>query len=284
MVDVFNPQSLEEALSIRRKQPVIPYAGGTDLMVRHRSWSGTSPSFSQPILMVGAIEALKTIQITNNMLEIGAAATLTDLLLHPAVPSVLKKAISLMASPAIRNSATLGGNICNASPAADTVPVLYAANAMVQLQSSTTSRSLPVEAFILGPGKTALGADELLTAVQIPLGHFDLVDYRKVGTRKANALSKLSFIGLARIADRHVSDVRIAFGAVAPTVVRSPDVEALLCGLTTNAVSGRIEDLLRYYARLIVPIDDQRSNAHYRKTVALQLLADFLVQLSGQTT
>lgn len=284
MVDVFSPRSLAEALQIRNMQRVIPYAGGTDLMVRRRNWSGMLPAFDQPVLLLGGIHELKTVQFTDHVLNIGAAATLTTLLEHPAVPTLLKHVVILMSSPAIRNSATLGGNICNASPAADTVPYLYAADATVLLQSQSGSREMPIQAFILGPGRTALAEDELLTAIRIPLADFGHTDYRKVGTRKANALSKLSFIGLASIRSQHITDIRIAFGAVAPTVVRSFEIEASLHNLPTASLPQEVSGIMDRYATLIRPIDDQRSNAVYRKTVALGLLRNFLNQISGAIT
>lgn len=280
MVDFLAPESLDEALRIRHEQPVIPFAGGTDLMVRQRSWAGTLPAFDRTVLYLGEIAELKLIRQSGGLLEIGAAATLTDLLVHPAVPDILKQAIAQMASPAIRNRGTLGGNLCNASPAADTAPPLYAAGAAVQLKNAAGSRILPLEAFILGPGRTALAGDELLTSIHLPLQQFNLARYRKVGTRKANALAKLSFAGLAQIDSQIIADVRFAFGAVAPTVVRSKEIEASLRGRLVGEIPYLADEISNQFARLILPIDDQRSSSRYRKTVALRLLADFLGQLA----
>lgn len=281
MVDFLAPGTWTEALRIRQEQQVLPLAGGTDLMVRHRGWSGTLPVFDRPLLYLGNIAELQRVAADGDTLVIGAGATLTDLLEHPLVPDILKQALRQMASPAIRNRGTLGGNLCNASPAADTAPVLYAAGASVLLQSATASRTLPLDQFITGPGRTALANDELLAAIRLPLIDFNLTDYRKVGTRKANALAKLSFVGLTQTDGQTVADFRAAFGAVAPTVVRSREIEALLRGRPVGEIPYLAGEIEAQYARLIRPIDDQRSGARYRKAVALRLLADFLQKLSG---
>jgi len=228
MVMAYQPRTLDEALVIRSEKQAIALAGGTDLLVRHRGWSGTLPAIERPVLFLNRIEALKTIERSEHTITIGAAVTLTELLETPALPPDLRSAIRQMASPTIRNAATLGGNICNASPAADTLPSLYAADAIVRLQRPGGQRDLPIRAFITGPGQTVLASDELLTEIQIPITAFNRITYRKVGTRKANALSKLSFVGLARIEASAIGDIRIAFGAVAPTIVREPAFESLL--------------------------------------------------------
>ena len=279
MVTAYQPRTLEEALAIRSERQAIALAGGTDLLVRYRSWSGTLPSIERPVLFLNRVDALKAIDRSELAITIGAAVTLTELLETPALPPDLRSAISQMASPAIRNAATLVGNICNASPAADTLPSLYAADAIVRLQRPGGQRDLPIRAFITGPGQTDLAGDELLTAIQIPITPFNRVTYRKVGTRKANALSKLSFVGLARIEASSVQDIRIAFGAVAPVIVREPAFESLLTGMPLSDVPAHADAVCRHFAERITPIDDQRSTASYRKTTALRLLADFLNRL-----
>lgn len=288
VVTAYRPGNLAEALQVRVEQRAIPLAGGTDLMVKHRRHSGLAPVFERPILFLGHLEEIRYVRLHEASalpaLEIGAAATLTDLLNAPETPSVLKQAIVEMASPALRNVATLVGNVCNASPAGDTLPALYCLDAQVVLASSKGERRLGIAEFILGPGKTALRDDELVRAVTLPIVPFDVADYRKVGTRKANALSKLSFLGLARREGDTVRDIRLAFGAVAPTVVRSRELESRCIGLSRDELAQQRADLLDAYARLIVPIDDQRSTANYREAVALRLLEHFLTNEQASTT
>lgn len=283
MVDIAAmPDSLEEALELRKNGKWIPYAGGTDLMVRRKNWSGTLPKFDYPVLFLNKIDELKGIRPRNNVLVIGTAATLSELQQNELVPEILKRAAAEMASPAVRNLGTIGGNICNASPAGDTLPALYALEASVVLQSLAGRRELPIEAFIKGPGRTDMSEDELLIEVNIPLADFNRIYYKKVGTRKAEALSKLSFAGLARVTGERLEDIRMAFGAVGATVVRVREAENFLKGTSTNDLSERLNDLIDVYSNYIKPIDDQRSSAVYRKQVSLGLMEAFVTGLKTE--
>lgn len=247
-------------------------------MVRHRRHSGLVPQFECPVLFLSHLQALRYITVEGADLVIGAGATLADLLNDKRIPSALKQAAAQIASPAIRNVATLTGNICNASPAGDTLPALYCLNARLVLACDGKERRVNIGDFIQGPGKTDLRDDELVKSIVLPMERFEVVDYRKVGTRKANALSKLAFLGLAKVEGETIQDVRIAFGAVAPTVVRSRQLESECIGLSRRELAQRRPELLDAYARLIVPIDDQRSTAHYRKAISLRLLDHFLTR------
>jgi len=282
MVTASRPQSFAQALHIRSEARVIPLAGGTDLMVKHRRPFGLAPEFAHPILFLGHLPELRHISTDGKALVIGSGVTFSDLLAHEQVPGALKQSVAAIASPAIRNVATLGGNICNASPAGDTLPALYGLDATLVLARVGGERWVGIERFILGPGKTDLRDDELLQAVILPLEHFDLAFFRKVGTRKANALSKISFLGLGRIDGGQISDLRVAFGAVAPTVVRSRGLESECVRLDRAGLIARLPRLLEEYARLIVPIDDQRSTAEYRKAVSLRFLARFLAEVATE--
>jgi len=261
MVETFIPKTLKEALEYRAGYKAIPFAGGTDLMVRRKSWAGTLPKFDTPILMIGGLKELKGCAAENSVLRIGAAETLADAAANEVVPEILRLAVKQMASPGIRNMGTIGGNICNASPAGDTLPALYALNASVILQSVKGERELALSQFITGPGRTDIKDDELLISVSIPLREFSNIYYRKVGTRKADALSKLSFAGLANINDGKIEDIRIAFGAVAPAVVRSVEAENLLKGINLADLPALMPQIKDIYSRFIRPIDDQRSSA-----------------------
>ena len=175
------------------------------------------------------------------------------------------------------NAGTLGGNICNASPAGDTLPPLYAMDARVIVTSTEGDRTLPIEQFVTGPGTTALRCNELLREIIVPRRGWDIVCYRKVGTRRANALSKLSFAGLARVSGHGIEDVRMAFGAVAPTVLRCRAAEELVKNHATTLTPNLRERAASLCAEQIKPIDDQRSNARYRKRTCLRLLDRFIV-------
>jgi CO/xanthine dehydrogenase FAD-binding subunit len=282
MVKSFRPLNLTEALEIRSRENTTVFAGGSDLMVRHRVWSGVIPNFPQPLLFIGHLPELQNIRIENNLLKIGAACTLEQILRDPKIPEYLKLPVSQMASPAIRNLATLGGNICNASPAGDTLPMLYALDAQLILKSKNKTTAVNVKDFITGPGQNILQGDEIAVEIVIPLADYNQFYYRKVGSRKANCISKLSFFGLAKMEAGQVQAVRIAFGAVAPTVVRSTEAESLLEGVRKPHFSALLPELAGAYTPLINPIDDVRSTKKYRRTVSLRLLEHFLLKELGK--
>ena len=277
MVNAYRPATLAEAVEIRAQTGAVPLAGGTDLMVRHKNpVPGATPRFEAPVMFVGHLEELRGIREDGEFLRIGAATPLYEIENFHAAPEILRAAISNMAARNIRHIATIGGNICNASPAGDTLVPLYALDALLVVVSPAGEKQVPIEEFIIGPGQTVLGQDELVAAVLVPRAGFDVWYYKKVGTRKAMALSKVSFGGLARIANGAVPDIRLAFGAVAPTVVRSREIEAQIKGQTLPQLRKENDAWAEKYSPLIRPIDDQRSTAEYRKKVALRLLSYFL--------
>lgn len=276
MSEGYIPKTLEEALEIRKSEKVIPIAGGTDLMVQHRREGGVAPRFEEPLLFLNKIEALKTLKTNEDKIVIGAGVLLNELVNNSHLPYIIRETARQMAAVTTRNVATIGGNICNASPAADTLPFLYAANATLVLQSADKRRAIPVEEFITGPGQSCLQSDELLIEVQIPRNDFDVEYFRKVGTRKAMALSKISFAGLAVFSEGKLSDVRIVLGAVAPKVVRDKALENSLKGLTKQEIKEKIPEIRNGYAKHIRPIDDARSSKEYRKAVSLDLIEVFI--------
>ncbi len=283
MVKTFHPRTLEEALKIRKDEKAIPLAGGTDLMVRFRSWAGTQPDFPWPVMFINHLSEIRYIDIQPKEIRIGAGATLSEVEQCSEVPKVLRTAVSQMAAPALRNLGTVAGNICNASPAGDTISVLYALNARVELTSLHGARQISIMEFISGPGRKDLGDDEIMTAVMIPIESFTHTLYRKVGTRKANALSKLSFCGLAKIKAGRIDDIRLSFGAVGPTVVRSVETEKKLIGLSIEKLKELYSEIRPDYVAMVQPIDDQRSTAVYRKQVSLNLLDQYIESLTMES-
>lgn len=276
MVDGYLPKDLDEALKILNEKDVTIYAGGTDLMVRNKNAASLLPKFNKDLLYIGKLKELKGVKESDDSLEIGTACTLSSLLRAKGIPEVLKESIRQIASPAIRNMGTIGGNICNASPAGDTLPILYALDAKLKLVSENSSREVHIEDFILGPRKIILERTEILKSIIIPKLEFNKVHYEKVGARKASAISKLSFSGLAEVKDGKVKDIRIAIGSVAPKVVRVREAEDFIKEKNLEDIKSEMEEIRNIYAKEIVPIDDQRSKAVYRKTVALRLIQYFL--------
>jgi len=274
MVETYRPESLLEALEIRSRG-ALPFGGGTDLMVARRGYTGSLPRFDGTLLFTDRVAELRRVTVAEDVMEIGAAVTMTELLDHPETPALLREALALIAAPGIRNRATLGGNIGNASPAGDSLVPLYLYDTQVELRSLTGTRTLPLKELISGVRRLTLGKDELITRILLPLTDFSFTRYRKVGTRRANALSKLSFAGALTLGDDGtIKDLRIALGAVAPTVVRQEDTEQTFLGIPLKTVNP--DEAARKWADAVTPIDDQRSTAAYRKQVALNLIAGFI--------
>jgi CO/xanthine dehydrogenase FAD-binding subunit len=259
-----------------QKAGATPLAGGTDLMVHHRNWSGLPPRFDKPLVFIGHLDEIKGIEDGGDDMTIGSACTLTSILQNRNVTRILRTAVALIASPSIRNRATIGGNICNGSPAGDTLPTLYALDATLVLQRGGVTRKLPIADFISGPGKTVLHDGELLTAIIVPKKDFDATFYRKIGTRAAYSCSKLSLAGLVQHHRACVEDLRIALGAVAPTVLRSRAIEERMVGKTAGEIEAMIPEITELYTAILKPIDDQRSTACYRSGVSIRLLRHFL--------
>lgn len=276
MVEGYLPNTFEQALKILNEKDVIIYAGGTDLMVKNKNTASLIPKFTKDLLYVGNLNELREIIEEDNIIKIGAACTLSSLLRVESVPEVLKEAIRNIASPAIRNMGTIGGNICNASPAGDTLPILYALEAKLKLSSINSSREVNINDFILGPGKIILKNNEILESILIEKVNFNKVYYQKVGARKASAISKISFVALAEVIDEKIIDIRIAIGSVGPKIVRVKTAEDILIGRELKDIENIMSEIIKVYSENVNPISDQRSTAIYRKTVALRLIQYFL--------
>lgn len=270
---------MQAALKLRNDVNAIILAGGTDLMVKYRNPTLILPNINKDILYIGHLKELKGVTITEGKIRIGAVTTLNELEENDITPPILKKAIKELASLSIRNIATIGGNIANASPAGDTISPLIAMDGFIILKSLKGERKLPIAKFIVGPGKTVLEENEIIEAIEINDSKFNRECYKKVGTRRANALSKINFVGLALIENDSLMDIKIAIGAVAPVVVRSEQTEKKLKGMKLKEIKKTINDIQKEYSSLINPIDDQRSTSIYRKNIALNLLKNFLQNL-----
>lgn len=279
MVKHLIPHTLDEALQAMDKENYKVMAGGTDLMVQNRSWAEIAPDFKQNLIYLLNIKELKYINIKNNVMIVGAMVPVSQLLEHEKTPKLLKEALHVMASPALRNLATLAGNIGNASPAGDTLPILYVLNAKVVLANIHRERTIAIEEVILGPRKVSIEANEIIKEIQIPLEAFSNIMFEKVGGRKADAISKVSFTGAALIEKGIIKDFRIAFGAVSATILRNRKLEQRYIGKTVDELKQQKTKIIESYFDLIQPIDDQRSNKEYRKTVAINMLNHYIDSL-----
>jgi xanthine dehydrogenase FAD-binding subunit len=276
MVETFRPTGLKEALEIRSRCSAIPFAGGTDLMVKRRRGAGALPDFERPVLFLDKVKELKGFVQTEGGVEIGAAVALSVLAENPLVARILRSIVLEIGAPALRNVATIGGNVCNASPAGDTLPFLYACEARLRIASLESERVVGIADFITGPGRIDIGPGEILRSILIPARVPETCHWRKVGTRKANALTKVSIAALAEVRGGRVNSARIALGAVAPTVVRLTEVEGMLKGTSAADLPRLSPEIRRLSAEAVRPIDDQRSTAAYRSLVAVNLVESFV--------
>jgi xanthine dehydrogenase FAD-binding subunit len=260
----------------------VPYAGGTDLMVRRAAARRTGQE--PPLVFLDRVATFRGITAVDGVLRIGSLTTMAELCSHPATPGLLTAACTTVGSPALRNAATIGGNICTASPAGDSLPALYALDAEVELCGIDTNRRLPIDRLIIAPGQTALKPDELLAAIIVPAAASDRFYYRKVSPRLANALAKVSLAVTAMMRDQVLLEMRIAFGAVGPTVIRCTEIERQCRNRSLTDVAESARRLADLAAATIRPIDDLRSSAAYRRTVAGNLLETCLHSLCAPTT
>ncbi|NJP40606.1 molybdopterin dehydrogenase [Oscillospiraceae bacterium HV4-5-C5C] len=267
MVNGFSPATLQEALEIRARHSVTPYAGGTDLMI--------NPDPDAVYLFVNHIPEMKQIEQRGDQLHLGAACTYTQLLEHPLTPAILKAAIDLIAAPAIRNEGTIGGNIANGSAKADSVLIFFVADASLKLNSQSAERIIPIRDFYRERKQLDLRPDELITEIILPTKWLDHYYYKKVGARKALAISRVVFAGLLTWQDDVIAHCATAFGAVSGVVLRCPELDALLIGKTRSEAQAAKAGYLAAFGDMIAPIQG-RVSAEYRKEVCLNLLTDFL--------
>jgi len=274
------PRDLSDALQRLAREPGVwqPFAGGTDLMVLLEAGKLPHRNF----LSIWKLPELRGIEVTPQHVILGALTTYTEIrnseIMMREFP-LLCRAAAETGSVATQNRGTLGGNIANASPAADSPPALLVYDAELELVSASESRWVRYHGFWIGYKQTLLRADELIRRIRLSRAapawqHY----YRKVGTRRAQAISKVCFAAAAHMDAGRVADIRIALGSVAPTVLRAVETEKTLRGeILTPANLRKAQEVL---AREIAPIDDMRSTARYRRRIAQNLLAEFWDLLS----
>ena len=256
------PRSLDDALRLLRDQgPLTPLAGCTDVFVGLNFGTRQDRRF----LNLWHLDDLRGIERRRGVVRIGALTTYTDLIGSAIVGRHLPMLVAAareIGAVQIQNRGTLGGNIANGSPAGDTLPVLAAADALIELRSADLVRTVPFTAFYTGYRASVGRPDELITAIEFPVIEGEQW-FRKVGTRAAQSISKVVMAGV------RAKRPRIAFGSVAPTVVRVPRTEdALAAGASIDQARVILQEEIR-------PIDDIRSTASYRRRVAANLLAQF---------
>jgi len=275
------PRTLPAVLTLLAQEPGawLPIAGGTDVMVQYSA--GKLPV--RKLVSIWNLPELRRIEILPDEIQIGAGCTFADLREDEIVNGefkLLSAAARWTGGIANQNRGTLGGNIVNASPAADSLPALLVYDAELLLVSAKGERRLPYASFHIGYRKTRLAPDELVRAICLKRRFSEYyAQARKVGARKAQAISKVCLAALGRVTNDVVEDLRLAVGSVAPVPLRLTETERIVKG-------KRIDAALIQLARTTVasevrPIDDIRSTARYRAAVAGNLVAEFLGKLGA---
>jgi len=273
--ELYRPEKIDEALEILAGSPgAVPIAGGTALIVDMRA-RRVSPSV---LVDIGLIDELDGIEVDGDEVVIGAATTIAEIKKSEIIAEhapILREATEVFASPAVRNRATIGGNLSYGSPAADTAPPLLALDASVELESAKGRRVVPIDRFFLGVRKTEKKEDELLTAIRFPIPPSGTVGgFRKLGLRRADAISVVSVaVSIGPPADGKRM-VRIALGAVAPRPIRARKAEEALT--TARIDEGSIAAAAATAASEASPVTDLRASAWYRKE-AVEALVKRLV-------
>jgi CO/xanthine dehydrogenase FAD-binding subunit len=270
------PGKLSRVLDLLAREPGVwlPIAGGTEVMVQY----GAGRLAARKLVSLWGLTELRRIERIGEELIIGAGCTYSDLRNHPVVAQqfpLLARAASWTGSIANQNRGTLGGNIVNASPAADSLPALLVYEAELLLISARGTRRVPYGEFHTGYKQTGLAPDEIISGIALEPRFADYHAYsRKVGTRNAQAIAKLCLAGLGRVSNNKIEDVRLAIGSMAVTPLRLRRTEEVLLGRAwTPALVGEARQAMETE---VAPIDDIRSSAGYRLHVAGNLLQEFL--------
>lgn len=278
------PRTLDEALQAMAHGDATVLCGGTDLAPQTESGLR---QYKSKLLNIRRVAGLDGIEAEGDEIRIGAVTTVSEIRRSPVlarIAPVLVEAADHFASEQIRNAASLGGNVCNASPAGDMIPPLLVLGASAELacwqDGGVQTRRVPLDRFFVGPGKTARRPEELLTAIvfERPAAGF-VGRFRKSGPRPALEISTVSVALGARIADGRLSEVRVAMGSVAPTPLRARHVEAALEGRPLDGAT--IAAAVACTADDVKPIDDVRASAWYRSHLARVFLQEVLDDVRG---
>jgi xanthine dehydrogenase small subunit len=272
------PRTLAEAYALLADGGRRPLAGGTDALVERTAGIADPRGY----LDLAALDELRGIRVLDGALILGAATTYAELRRDPLIAehaSVLAEMSAEVGAAQIQNRGTLGGNIATASPAGDSLPVLLALDAEIVVGGVRGERTLPAASFFPAYRRTALAADELILRIRIPLVPDRTVAFRKVGTRRAQAISVVVLAVAWRWEDGLWRDVRVALGSVAPTPIRARATEAALEGMPPTAEVAAVAAAT--LAADIAPIDDVRSTAEYRRAVAGRVLNRIVRDAAG---
>lgn len=280
----FEPETIEEACSLLSKGggKARLLAGGTDLLVKMKRGLEKPES----LISLNRIASLRGVHLVGDSLVIGALTTISQMVDSSLInekAGILGQAAGMMALPQVRNRGTIGGNLCNASPAADTAPALIGLDSRVRMVGLTGERTIPLEKFFLGPGQTVLKSDEILTEISIPVPARDTGgSYQKLSPRHNDLATASAAAVLVMHPDSRVcEDARIVLGAVAPAVIRCYQSEQVLKGKAID--EEMIRQAARAAAEICRPVSDIRATAGYRKEMVLTLVKRAIGQALNQS-
>lgn len=279
-MDIITPQTVNDCLLILSKNQTEHrlIAGGTDAVVRMKEGKWRPSTW----INIKGLKELRYIKEKDGTIHIGPLTTHTDINHSPLLQKkadVLVEAAREVGAVQMQNMGTIGGNIGTASPAGDTLPALYVLNATIELQSLNSKRLIPINQFFIGPGRTIMKQNEMITNIIIqPQAENEIGIFQKLGPRKAQSISIVNVAIMLRMAkDRKCLEGKIAFGSVAPTIVRAKKCEALL---SLNPLTDDIiENIAKVAWKEVMPITDGRATADYRRDMASALLERGLYRL-----
>jgi xanthine dehydrogenase FAD-binding subunit len=276
MTDVFLPSSLKQLGDIIQRNPGGKvYSGGTDLLVKMRHATLKPDS----LICLEKIPELKGVNETGDHVFIRSGSTISSLIENPIIRKnfpVMVRAMEVFGSPPIRNMGTLGGNIVTASPAGNTLPPLYVLDAAVEIWSREGQSDVPINRFIVGPGKTRLKSGEIVYGIRInKCSEYNLHHFKKVGQRNAMAIAVVSLAAVLKINKIGIIEkARLAWGAVGPTVLTSSEIDAAFTG--RHFTASLFQEVAPLIDQLISPISDVRADADYRRQVSANLVKQML--------
>ena len=277
---LYIPEKLRDALEYRKANDCIIMAGGSDLMVSAYRASGILPEFDKKILLIRNLKELSGIKKNKDKsITLGACTTSREIESSDLVPWVLRQAAGRMGAVGLRNSATIAGNIANASPKGDLPGPLYLLDAVVNIESlDGGKRSVPIDKFIIKFRQIDLRSDEMITSVTIPISDNDMTYwfYNKIGTRAANAISKLTLCACAKVSWGKVKDFRIATTASGPVTNRSRDVENLAINLSQVEFRQNADKIASAFDGIISP----RAMPEFRREATKRMIKFFIEKVS----
>jgi CO/xanthine dehydrogenase FAD-binding subunit len=270
MIDCRRPETVDQLMEILDSGKYRIFAGGTDLMIRKRQWQGAERRFDEDIVFIDQIDELKGITEDKEHYHIKTCTSHNNIEKSLVLPEYIRLPYRLMGNPAIRNVASVGGNVVNAAQVADSLPLLYALDAKILLKSKSGSRILNIDEFIKGKYKTDIRENEFLYEIIIPKYHIRGFRYKKVGSRKASILSKFSVVFLYGKKEDKIDFIKVAIGAVNECPIRNKDAEEKFIE------NHDVEDFLATMRKDLHGEDDKRSSKLYREEISLRLVAEYL--------